>query len=1048
MAEEDLDRSVPGILARLLREGAGELGQEERERAVLRACGDDRGRSRAVLELLALLPEAERAFDSGESGGPLLPARGEAHARYEVRGEIARGGMGRILAVYDQDLECERAMKVIAEDRVGTDPTAESRFVREARVTAALDHPGIVPVHELGTDGDRRLYYTMKRVAGEELGGLFRRCRAGDREWTRTRLLDVLLRVCEAVAFAHSKGVTHRDLKPANVMVGPFGEVYVMDWGLAAAPGDPADGDAGASGGASGGSSGGAAPPSRLTAPGDLVGTPGYMSPEQAAGDPRAVGPPADVYAAGAMLYELLAGTRPYAEVADRDALLRAVRGGRPAPLATAAPGAPPELVAIAEKAMAREPGERYGEMAELARDLRSYLDGRVVAAYESGFFAEARKWVARHRVPFALAALLVAVTGIGTALSASLLSSARAESRSVARLSALQDLERLRGEAEQLWPLGPERVRPIEAWLERAEALVAEQPSHEARLAELREWARPRLPEEVRADRESHPEYRRLTDLEAQVRWLEIVLRTRRGGPPAPLPEPDWKEYPQDWRGLVSICVEMIDGWHPGYGDPFLACALAQRAVELAPDDGRWRALATLAYAQFAAGRDADALASMVASCEATPAGSSLRREREEGLEHLRQQVADVNDEEALLEEAERVIELKEELAELRPLVSTRRTWRFAEDAPAHAEWWHNQLSLLLAELTQLRDRERGLLGQGTSPEHGLGMGRRLALSLQLQASSAPGGAAHAAWEQSRDAIRAAYPDLDLAPQMGLVPLGPYRRSGLWEFWHVPSGERPERDAAGELVVTEETGLVFVLVPGGEARLQTHDGWRYTRTVELAPFFISKYELTQGQYGRWTGERIAQYAAGVRVRDEPSAIDLRHPVEQLSWERAAQVLGWMGLDLPTEAQWEYAARGGSPTPWWSGDDPASLEGAENLDDRKLADFAEDRDAPAFAWSDGHAVHAPVGSFRASPFGLHDVHGNVSEWCRDAYGSFHDPRRGPARERVPHRVGGRVFRGGNYTSGATTSRVDARHSRPPHGTSGTVGVRPVRAVDP
>src|SRR5688572_3374867 len=205
------------------------------------------------------------------------------------------------------------------------------------------------------------------------------------------------------MAFAHSRGVVHRDLKPANVMVGSFGETYVMDWGLARVAGHaeptrvrltahPAPSGAGAEEGE--------ARSPHLTLAGSIVGTPAYMAPEQARGEIEAVDERSDIYAAGAMLYHLLAGHRPYAPPGvKRDALelLRAVSQGPPAPIVDR--DAPPELVAVCEKAMARAPAARYASMRALAEDLQAYLEGRVVRAHRTGARAELVKWVGRNRL-------------------------------------------------------------------------------------------------------------------------------------------------------------------------------------------------------------------------------------------------------------------------------------------------------------------------------------------------------------------------------------------------------------------------------------------------------------------------------------------------------------------------------------------------------------------------------------------------------------------------------------------------------------------------
>ncbi len=371
-----------------------------------------------------------------------LGARGEAASRYETRGEIARGGMGAILEVTDQDLRRTLAMKVILDGGGGgtaggtADPVKLARFLEEAQVTGQLDHPGIVPVHELGLDAQGQVYFTMRLVRGRDLAAIYERVAAGTDGWTMTRALGALLRACEALAYAHSKGVIHRDLKPANVMVGEFGEVYVMDWGLARVR-DHADrhdlrlqDGAGAERVRTDRASAATTDAGEhlRTMDGDVMGTPSYMAPEQARGEVAALDERTDVYALGAMLYHLLAGAAPYSARDEQPSAVtvwKRVLEGPPPALEQLAPDAPPELIAIAAKAMAREPVARYADMRALSEDLRAFLEGRVVRAFETGAWAEARKWVRRNR-PLA-AALASAVLALAGGLVASLILAERA---------------------------------------------------------------------------------------------------------------------------------------------------------------------------------------------------------------------------------------------------------------------------------------------------------------------------------------------------------------------------------------------------------------------------------------------------------------------------------------------------------------------------------------------------------------------------------------------------------------------------------------------
>jgi serine/threonine protein kinase len=298
---------------------------------------------------------------------------------YRLCGRIASGGMGTVYEVEDLRLERRVALKVL-NDSLG-DGDARVRMLREAKFVARLEHPGIVPIHDVGTLADGRAFYTMKRVEGERLDQV----PGPGRPWPE--LLRVFEKACEAVAFAHSHGVVHRDLKPENVMVGAFGEVLVMDWGLAKLIGGGASGDPASSLAAAPPALGGAA---GVTAWGTVMGTPGYMAPEQERGEVHRVDRRSDVYSLGVILRFLLAaagGADPQAETLSHE--LR--------------PGLPKALVAMVEKATAPEPESRYADAAELGEDVRRLLDGLPVVAYRETWVDRLRRFVHRHRTPILL---------------------------------------------------------------------------------------------------------------------------------------------------------------------------------------------------------------------------------------------------------------------------------------------------------------------------------------------------------------------------------------------------------------------------------------------------------------------------------------------------------------------------------------------------------------------------------------------------------------------------------------------------------------------
>jgi serine/threonine-protein kinase len=278
-------------------------------------------------------------------------------ARYLDRGVLGRGGMGEVRLVQDRALGREIAVKSIRVGLSGSGGMRE-RFLREARIQGQLEHPSIVPVYELGADADGNEYFTMKRVAGRTLHGILRSLAKGDatvtREFPKNRLLAVIHQICLAVAYAHAKGVVHRDLKPRNVMVGDFGEVYVLDWGIARLVGEAAVG----------------------SVDGTLLGTPGYMAPEQIDSPDRADGR-SDVYSLGAILFEALALSPWHSQGSVPEAIGSTVdrRAARPS---TRVPDRdiPPELDDLCARATAYAPEDRVQTARELATAIEQYLEG------------------------------------------------------------------------------------------------------------------------------------------------------------------------------------------------------------------------------------------------------------------------------------------------------------------------------------------------------------------------------------------------------------------------------------------------------------------------------------------------------------------------------------------------------------------------------------------------------------------------------------------------------------------------------------------------
>ena len=343
---------------------------------------------------------------------------------YRLIEPIGRGGMGVVYRAEDTKLGRQVALKVLyAADESGE---LASRLVREAQVLARLEHPGIVPVHDVGVLEDGRLFYTMKLVRGHSLDEYLRAAHS------LAERLRVFVRVCEAVALAHDRGVLHRDLKPANIMVGAFGEVLVMDWGVAKiVAGDPErpEATAGAPGGGPpetagstaavggnrseaaglragrGGAPATADAPTPLTSAGTILGTPGYMAPEQARGEMESLDARADIFSLGAVLSAMLA----HDEVASEATTMTLPEGDLPPP-EEIPPGLPKRLTAIVAKAKAPERGGRYASLQELIGDVESFLDGDAVSALPESPWTKVGRFLSRHRVAVILILVYVVV--------------------------------------------------------------------------------------------------------------------------------------------------------------------------------------------------------------------------------------------------------------------------------------------------------------------------------------------------------------------------------------------------------------------------------------------------------------------------------------------------------------------------------------------------------------------------------------------------------------------------------------------------------------
>ncbi|MCR9164694.1 MAG: protein kinase domain-containing protein [Nannocystaceae bacterium] len=306
---------------------------------------------------------------AGESDHPSPAAsHAELDERYSDCGRLGRGGMGEVRLCHDARIGREVALKVIRSERASHDK-ARTRFFKEAKVQGQLEHPAVVPVYDLDTTEDGRPFFTMRRVAGQTLADIIRM--RDDEQYSRRRLLSAFSQVCLAVDYAHERGVVHRDLKPSNIMLGDFGEVYVLDWGLAKTVSDEDHGEGGDP------ISFDDLGPASETIEGEVLGTPGYMAPEQLDGVHGNVGPHADIYALGAILFELLTFEPLHQRKSPQQAIGSTIDGADARAHARYPDRqVPPELEAICVRATQDDREDRFGSVREMQQAVERYLDG------------------------------------------------------------------------------------------------------------------------------------------------------------------------------------------------------------------------------------------------------------------------------------------------------------------------------------------------------------------------------------------------------------------------------------------------------------------------------------------------------------------------------------------------------------------------------------------------------------------------------------------------------------------------------------------------
>lgn len=1067
---------------------------------VLEQTRDDEALGAYVLQLLGAARSEESSFRAvRETATDFVESQQPKQiGRYRILETLGQGGMGTVyLAEQTEPVRRQVALKLV---KLGMDSQAVvARFEHERQSLALMEHDGIAKVHDCGTSDRGQPFFVMELVRGTPVSEYCDRKQSSVPE--RIRLMQ---QICDAVQHAHQKGVVHRDLKPSNVLVVEGDgrvQIKVIDFGLAKAMTSEL------------------AETPLLTEAGQILGTFEYMAPEQADPSNVDIDTRADVYSLGVMLYELLVGSLPFAGTELRrigllelQRVMRDVEPPRPSRRLSSMSHDEQSLVAeqrhsqtstlmsvlrrdldwVVARALAKDRGQRYESASALAADLQRFLDHEPLQAGPPSASYRLRKLVRRYRsqVSAVAAILLTALIGAGVAVGFAVEALDLADEKSqlalaeaAAKVAATTNAELLADKVREfhllsgvvlherclehvadLQPAWPDRLAAMQNWRDvEVGALVAMLPEIEATLASLRKRALPRTEQQLEELRAQHERY---ADLQKLRGWIDADRRSAavRAGGELFIPEvpADIAKNSADdlWRMAVARIAPQFEQ-RTVLQEIELGLALARLAAERAKGtDAESNATDLLAWAYFANGQDGEALE--VADRAVAEAAVAQRQKSEQRRSELQKAISLVASEHAARQDL-----LPELLAEID--LSLPRDF----ELPAH-RFLYNALLRLQLDIEDLRSTELSFVQ------------RRIAWAQQVAALTRAHPNARVTWDEARAHIATAddvvasrrYTGqaIDLAEDqcIGLVPIGMNPVTKLWEFYHLASawdGESdprelviPEHGEDGSIDVVDDTGIVFVLVPGGEfvmgAQSEEPTGRNFDpeaawyvgppHQVQLDAFFLARHELTQGQWARMRqGDEQSrwpsQYKAGVYLKTLDEHITAVHPVDKVDWIRGREVLREHGLLLPTEAQWEYACRAGTVTPFFCA--PEDVRWYANLADAKAR--RSNAEWAAFEeWDDGYVVTAPVGSMRANPWGFYDIAGNVLEWCEDGLGDYRWPvRAGDGLRQEQDRLR-RVIRGGCMINRATFARSSMRTPADNTERLGHIGVRAARSLRP
>lgn len=914
---------------------------------------------------------------------------------------LGSGGMGTVyLAEQARPVRRTVALKVI---NPGLDHRqAIRRFEVEQESLALMHHPGIAAMLDAGITPEGQPFFAMEYIEGVPITQW-----CADRQVPLEDRLQLFVRVCRALQHAHERGVIHRDIKPSNILVTSVDDEptpKIIDFGIAR----PSERR------------------TEVTLAGQIVGTMEYMSPEQLRFDTKAVDTRSDIYSLGMLLYELLVGELPF----DRSLLQSGgilelqrwiVEAEPPRPSRRASElrsrdrleGSTGlefrlrgDLDSIVLKALDKDRNRRYPSAAEFADDIERYLAHEPVLATLPSRFYLFRKFVRRNRVPVAsaLLVLLSLVVGLGVAI----IQYRRADQRYVelVRLSDAKRLSDLTERARDLWPVTPSRIPALEAWVRDADELAARLPLHEASLAELRRAALPYDDDQRAADRTGFPGLDRLQENE---RRLEVMETARTADP---VQEQLRRDRIAHTREVIAHERERLDRY---------------RTWQFDSTDIEWQH---------------DQLSALVESLRAflDPDGTDLDR-----LPAVKARLALARD-------------LSDRLDHPSP------EWEEAIASIANPEACPQYQGLRIPP-------QWGLEPVGRDPQSGLwefavlGTGRLPARdptgTLECDVDTAvvlvllPGGLFYMGAARF-GLIGADGPAICPAVEAGSFFFDIGVRTG---DLFLELNDRPVADlsdlSARLGTITEGDTIEVVIEREGErmtfrgpARTNIDPNARANETpvhrLRLDPFFLSKYEVNQRQWFLLTGERPAAY--GPLVAYAGNRHTEAHPVERVSWNDCQLAFSRRGLTLPTEAQWEYGARGGTHTPWSTGKTPESLQGFANIADRYCKESgASESWTYEMGVDDGYCADSPVGHFRPNPFGLHDMHGNVMEWCLDIYTEY-DHRAEPGTGRRDGSGRTHAVRSGNWSFPGLECRSSARAAIDRDNRSVELGARPARRL--